>query len=56
MALFAVSSDSTCDLKKEIKDYCEKNLAHYMIPKEFEFKEALPKTMLGKVDYRKLEK
>ena len=43
-------------LKKEIKEYCEKNLAFYMIPKEFVFRESLPKTMIGKVNYRELEK
>ena len=42
-------------LKKEIKEYCEKNLAFYMIPKEFVFRESLPKTMIGKVNYRELE-
>ena len=42
-------------IKKEIKEYCSKNLAQYMIPKEFVFRESLPKTMIGKVDYRKLE-
>ena len=44
------------NIKKEIKEYCEKKLAHYMIPKEFEFRESLPKTMIGKVNYRELEK
>lgn len=44
------------ELKKEIKEYCEKNLAKYMIPKEFEYRESLPKTMIGKVNYRELEK
>ena len=43
-------------LKKDIKEYCEKNLAFYMIPKEFVFRESLPKTMIGKVNYRELEK
>ena len=42
-------------LKKEIKEYCEKKLAFYMIPKEFVFRESLPKTMIGKVNYRELE-
>lgn len=42
-------------IKKEIQEYCEKNLSKYMIPKEFEYRESLPKTMIGKVDYRKLE-
>ena len=43
-------------IKKEIKEYCEKNLAKYMLPKEYVFRESLPKTMIGKVDYRELEK
>lgn len=43
-------------IKRDIKEYCEKNLSKYMIPKEFEFRESLPKTMIGKVDYRSLEK
>ena len=42
-------------VRKEIKEYCEKNLAKYMIPKEFVYRESLPKTLIGKVDYRKLE-
>ncbi len=42
-------------IKSEIKEYCEKNLAKYMIPKEFVFRKSLPKTMIGKVDYKKLE-
>ncbi len=44
------------DFRKKIKEYCEKNLAFYMIPKEFVFRESLPKTMIGKVNYRELEK
>ena len=42
--------------EKELRDYCEKNLAKYMIPKKFEFRETLPKTMVGKIDYKELEK
>ena len=42
-------------LKKEIKEYCEKKMAFYMIPKEFVFRESLPKTLIGKVNYRELE-
>ena len=43
-------------VRNEIKEYCKKNLAAYMVPKEFEFRESLPKTMIGKVNYRELEK
>ena len=42
-------------IRSEIKEYLEKNLAKYMIPKEYVFRETLPKTMIGKVDYKKLE-
>ena len=44
------------ETEKEILEYCEKNLAKYMIPKKIEFRETLPKTMIGKVNYRELEK
>ncbi len=43
-------------LKLEIKEYCEKNLSKYMIPKDFVYRKSLPKTMIGKVDYKELEK
>ena len=42
-------------VRGDIKDYCKKNLAAYMVPKEFEFRESLPKTLFGKVNYRELE-
>ena len=42
-------------VRNDIKEYCEKNLAKYMIPKEFVFRESLPKTLIGKVDFKKLE-
>ena len=40
----------------EIKDLCKKELSVYSIPKEFEFRDDLPKTLYNKVDYKKLEK
>ena len=43
-------------VKSDIKEYCQKNLAAYMMPKDFEFRESLPKTLVGKVNYRELEK
>ena len=45
----------TASLKRELKDLCEKNLAKYSIPKEWEFRKSLPKTIVGKVDFRKLQ-
>ena len=41
-------------VKTSIKEYCKKNLASYAIPKEFEFRKSLPKTLIGKVDFKKL--
>ena len=45
----------TKKLKEEIKEYCKKNLAKYMVPYEFEYRKKLPRTKLGKVDFRKLQ-
>ncbi len=35
--------------------YCEKHVAKYAMPREIRFREALPKTLVGKVAYRVLE-
>lgn len=42
-------------VKNDIKSYCKKNLAKYMIPAEFVYRKKLPKTKLGKVDFKKLQ-
>ncbi len=41
--------------KDTIKAYCQKHIAKYAMPREFEFRNELPKTLVGKVAYRKLE-
>ncbi len=43
-------------LLSEIKELCKKDLAAYSIPKLFEFRDNLPKTLYGKVDFKSLEK
>ena len=43
------------DVKREILKYCEKHIAKYAMPYDIEFREELPKTLVGKVAYRKLE-
>lgn len=43
------------DLLKDIKNHCDINLSKYSLPAEYEFMDALPKTLVGKVAYRKLE-
>lgn len=42
-------------VRNEIYDHCAKNLAKYSLPYEIEFRDSLPKTLVGKVAYRKLE-
>lgn len=42
------------ELKEELIRLCQKNLAVYSIPKEIEFMDSLPKTVVGKVDFNKL--
>lgn len=42
-------------LMEEIKEYCRQNLAKYSWPYEYEFREELPKTLVGKIDYCKLK-
>ena len=41
---------------RDLKELCSKELSVYSIPKEFEFRDSLPKTLYGKVDYKLLEK
>ena len=41
--------------KEEIMAYCRKNIAKYALPREIEFRDELPKTLVGKVAYRQLE-
>ena len=41
--------------QKEILDYCSKHVAKYAMPRELEFRDELPKTLVGKVAYRVLE-
>ena len=43
-------------LRQELLAYCEQYVAKYARPRELEFREDLPKTLVGKVAYKKLEK
>ena len=40
----------------DLKELCQKELSVYAQPKEFEFRDTLPKTLYNKVDYKTLEK
>ena len=46
---------ATEETKEEIMAYCRKHIAKYSLPKEIEFRDELPKTLVGKVAYRVLE-
>lgn len=41
--------------KTDIMNYARKHLARYKMPYDIEFKDDMPKTLVGKVAYRKLE-
>ncbi len=42
------------EIKKSIKEYCEKNIAAYALPYAYGYRKELPKTKLGKVAYKEL--
>ncbi len=43
------------EMKNEIIAHCRRYIASYELPREIEFRDELPKTLVGKVAYRKLE-
>ncbi|MBQ6215360.1 MAG: acyl--CoA ligase [Oscillospiraceae bacterium] len=43
------------DVKTELIEYCKKHVFRYAVPREVEFRNELPKTLVGKVAYRALE-
>ncbi len=45
----------THTIKNEIKELCQKNLAKFSLPYEYEFRKSLPRTNIGKIDFRKLQ-
>ena len=45
----------TEETRDAIMAYCRKRIAKYALPREIEFRDELPKTLVGKVAYRKLE-
>lgn len=43
------------ETKRTLMDYCRKNIAKYAMPYDIEFRDDMPKTLVGKVAYRVLE-
>ena len=42
-------------VRQELMEHCRKNVVRYAVPYEIEFRDELPKTLVGKVAYRVLE-
>ena len=42
-------------IKRKIMEYAEKNLSHYMLPREYIYKKEFPRTKYFKVDYNALK-
>ena len=43
------------EIIEQLKELCKKNLPKYALPYEYEFRKSLPRTLVGKVDFRKLQ-
>lgn len=59
IAAFVVLNNKEADkkaVKEKIMECCKENLSAYSLPHEIIFRDELPVTNLGKVDYRSLEK
>ncbi len=48
--------EKTKETENEIRNHCEKKLAHHSIPYKYEFVEVMPKTPFNKIDFMKLQK
>ena len=46
---------ATEETKQDILDYCARHVAKYAMPYDIEFRDDMPKTLVGKVAYRVLE-
>ena len=42
-------------LAEELRAYCKERMLRMAVPKEIEFRDSLPKTLVGKTDYRALQ-
>lgn len=57
-AFVAVSKENlihTAEIEQALRQHCEKNLPSYARPTFYEFRETLPLTSAGKIDYKVLE-
>ncbi|MDT8859457.1 AMP-binding protein [Alkalihalobacillus sp. MEB130] len=47
--VFVVKKEGATLTEEELNTYCRKNLAAYKVPRKYEFRDELPKTMVGKI-------
>jgi long-chain acyl-CoA synthetase len=52
--VYIVLKDGETATEQEIREYCQTQMARYKVPKYIEFREELPKTLVGKFLRRKL--
>lgn len=43
------------EMKKKLFKFCQEHLLKWSCPREIEFSTQLPKTLVGKIDFKKLE-
>ena len=43
------------ELTNDIKAYCSQSIAKYSMPYRYEYIKSVPKTLIGKINYKKLE-
>ena len=48
--------EPTEEVKASIYEHCQRNIAKYAMPSEFEYRKELPRTLVGKVAYLEFEK
>jgi long-chain acyl-CoA synthetase len=47
--------EATDEIKASILEHCKKNIVRYAVPREFVYRDDLPRTLIGKVAYLQLE-
>jgi len=48
------SSEQNANTEKSLIEHCQKHLIKWLCPREIEFRHDLPKTRIGKIDYKEL--
>ena len=48
--------EASDEIKEDIFAHCKKHIAKYALPYDIEFRQELPKTLVGKIAYTELER